>query len=137
MSLSQQITTFIAANWVSFAKKEDTLLAQTCTASSKLKCYGSLAQCWKIFKESWTALSKQELANKACRKGQNVDIIVVRTLQERVRCDLRLVGGDDADELIWAGLMLWRMLQRTFGANFMGQNVMASDLPYFEICALF
>ena len=53
-----------------------------------------------LFKESWTALSKQELADKACRKGQNVDVIVVRTLQERVPDDLRLVGGDDADALI-------------------------------------
>ena len=59
-----------------------------------------------FFKESWTALSKQELADEACRKGQNVDVIAVRTLQERVRCDLRLVSGDDADELIEAGLML-------------------------------
>ena len=53
-----------------------------------------------FFKESWTALSKQELADKTCRKGQNVDVIVVRTLQERVPDDLRLVGGDDADALI-------------------------------------
>ena len=29
------------------------------------------------------------------------------------------------------------MLQRTFGANFMDQNVMSSELQYFETRALF
>ena len=32
-----------------------------------------------FFKESWMALSKQELADKTCRKGHNVDVIVART----------------------------------------------------------
>ena len=61
---------------------------------------GALLKDFFFFKESWTALSKQELADKTCRKGQNVDVIVVRILQERVPDDLRLVGGDDADALI-------------------------------------
>ena len=53
-----------------------------------------------FFKESWTTLSKQELADKACRKGRNVYVMVVCTLLERVRGDLRLLDGDGANALI-------------------------------------
>ena len=40
-----------------------------------------------FFQESWTALLKQELADKACRQRPNVDVLVVRTLLESVRSD--------------------------------------------------
>ena len=51
--------------------------------SEKLCVTGALLK-ENVVKENWTALSKQDLADKACRKGREVGAVVVRTLLERV-----------------------------------------------------
>ena len=88
-------------------------------------------------KESWTAISKQELADKACRK---------RPKCGRNGCAAPSWSACEMTYLSWVEmapmcqyehLMLWRMLQRTFGENFRDQNLMTSELPYLEIRPIF
>ena len=39
----------------------------------------------KIFEESWTVLSGQELADRVCRRRLKVSVVAARTLLELVR----------------------------------------------------
>ena len=135
--LSQQITAFIEANGGSFAKKEDISSPKHAPHPPSRNVMGYWRSAEGFFKESWTALSKQELADKACRKrpkcGRNCS---AHPAGARARWSM-----SRGRRWRWCANMstwcMWRMLQRTFGANFMDQNAMSSELPYFEIDALF
>ena len=97
--LGLSAATVIEANGVSFAKK-DTLLAHTCAASSKLRYYGLLTLLKDFLRRAGQPFQSRSWPTKPAEKGRNVYVMVVRTLQERVRGNLRLVRGDGADVLI-------------------------------------
>ena len=74
-----EVAAFLEANEVSFAKKEDTLRAKHVQHSPNLEVMGArtlLKQ--NVWKENWTALS-EELADRARRKGRDVEVVAVRT----------------------------------------------------------
>ena len=55
-----------------------------------------------LLRRAWQLLQSRSWPTKSADKGRNVYVMVVRTLLERVRGDLCLVGKDGADALIWA-----------------------------------
>ena len=61
---------------------------------------GALLNVFFFLMRAWQLLQSRSWPTKPAEKGRNVDVMVLRTLLERVRGDLCLVGKDGADALI-------------------------------------